>query len=165
MKSLSARILRPEDFIEGKHWRRFSKQERQSNNDHGLKAVLLMDVFFQTQCPVLETYRLSHSEKEWARIMPDGILVKANYAWDLCTYSPDIEPCGSLPHDVLFQFSCPLQYYAHRVTCSWATKVFKDFAKSWAKPIYVTGLSLFAWTLWGKYHGGSVEIILPDYKL
>lgn len=153
------------DLVEGIHWRRLTKEERLKNNNYAWKAVLIRDVFYVTKCPVQTTYSLISRGKEWGKILPDGILIRKGYAWDLCSVSPDLEIPASLPHDIIFQFSCALAYFAHRITVAWATQVFKQFASSLLKPVYVFFLKYGSWMYWRKDCEGMVEIIDGKYVL
>ena len=139
-------------FREGIEWRKLTKAERAGKL---WKYLLLKDVFFKVKTGVTRKYLCCGADGiVWATILPDGIWVHRNYAWNGNTASPDKLfgvwlLVASVVHDVLFQFS-GCSGFPESITLSFANLLYFHLSPGFAGWAYFSGLSIGSWALWGK---------------
>lgn len=156
-------IYDPHDFMEGTHWRSLTAEERKGKK---WKGRTLCDIFIPVTWPVRveRDYKLMQNGREWGRITSKGTIIRAGYAWNFCSCSPDWEKPASLPHDLIYQFSgCP--WFPSWLTRAVADDLFAELCvtKSWF--LYRAGLWLGSWTCWGKppKDGEWVHVVSPAF--
>jgi hypothetical protein len=148
------------DFVEGTHYRLFSKEERKRLNNHALKAVYLVDVLMPRETNVRHDYHCIQGGRLWGTIRPDGVLIKAGYAWNFNSKSPDfIGKFSSGGHDLLFQFSGCFYFPRAIIDRKWADDFYFHFCEKSLAWAYRLGLFLGSWAAWGNEprHGEFVE--------
>jgi len=137
----------PPRFIEGVHWRRLTSDERAGSP---WKYVLLRDVTFDYSPPAVATTWLLKDRDGILRglIEPRDITVCRGYAWNGCSFSPDLELLASLPHDLLYQFS-GVPGFPATITRRWADRLFGALTTTGLGWAYRLGLLVGSWVCWG----------------
>ena len=136
------------DFIEGLHWRRLTKLERGKSP---WKAVYLVDVFMPRLTGLKHPYRCWQGGRLWGELRPDGILMKAGYAWNFNTFAPDFAgKAASGGHDLLFQFSGCFYFPRMIIDRKWADDFYYHFCERWIAWAYRAGLFAGSWWAWGN---------------
>lgn len=129
------------------------------------KWVLLNDVTIYFDTPITkrkECFRCVDTGKVWMEIQPHSVRIMMGYAWNGCSFSPDLAMTmlPSVFHDGFFQFSGCAEWpdyldlkFANDLfseLCDTSGKKCVRFTKILTRCFYDIGLDLGSWPLWGK---------------
>ena len=141
------KVVRPA-FREGKEWRKLTPAER---NGSRWKYILLRELFIEVETGLTLHYDLyDKAGRKWGMLLPHGIVICAEYAWDGCSKSPDWELLASVPHDLLFQFCQVAGFPLSVITNCWADCLFFALCVTWAAVLFFSGLRIGSWKAWNR---------------
>lgn len=145
-------------FREGIEWERIPKK-----HGKGWKYLLLVDIFFPVKIPIRSRYDFVSGGVVRGVITEDGILLKAGYAWNGCSFSPDWELLASLPHDLLFQFSGCEGFPSTVLDRKFCDNLFGSLCVTKAAKLYRAGLWLGSWTCYDSIpsEGDHIKVYKP----